>query len=183
MSNANPVMTESMMAKPATASPAMLRDVQILVVDNDADSRFLYATLFEPYGAKVTGLDSVGEALDQIRSFTPDILICEIRFINETIFPLLRQLRASARQRQASIPVLVVSAYCSAKLDETLRAQVTGQLLKPIDIHQLVDEVWGLVQLSRQTGPLHSRDRQARLAKNRCDFIQPVQIESLVNQR
>lgn len=130
-------------------NPGILRDVRILVVDNDADSRYLCTILFESYGARVVAIEFIADALTLLERFTPDILICEIRFLNEDVWLLIQQVRAIASSCDRIIPILVASAYCSANFAQDLIANVEAHLLKPIDIDSLIDEVWNLVHLSK----------------------------------
>lgn len=126
----------------------MLRNVQILVVDNDFDSRYLYKTLFESYGAKVLTAESIADALALLNHVVPDILVCEIRFLDEDVWPLIQQIKAVALGHAQIIPILVVSAYCLASFAQDLIKDMEHCLLKPIDIDVLVDKVWSLVHLS-----------------------------------
>lgn len=130
-------------------NPGILKNVQILVVDNDFDSRYLCEILFESYGGKVLTVEFIADALILLEHFVPDILICEIRFLNEDIWPLIQQIRAVALGRNRIIPILVISAYCSASFAQDLIEDMESYLLKPIDIDSLVDEVWNLVHLSK----------------------------------
>ena len=140
------------------ANPSILKDVQILVVDNDADSRYLCTVLFESYGATVTTAEFIDDAIALIERFTPDILICEIRFMDEDIWPLIRQIRAVSLSRNHIIPILVASAYCLANFAQDLIANAEAYLLKPVDIESLVDEVWNLVHLSKSSLQPHIQD-------------------------
>ncbi|WP_017301646.1 response regulator [Nodosilinea nodulosa] len=125
----------------------LFKDVQILVVDNDTDSRDLYAFLFETYGAQVASMESIADALTHLECFIPDILICETRFCNEDILTLIQRIKTVDldRRRVIPTPILTVSAYYSANFIYNLLAMVENHLLKPIDIDCLVDEVWNLV--------------------------------------
>ncbi len=150
--------------------PGMLENVQILVVDNDFDSRYLYEILFESYGAKVLTADFVANALTLLDHFVPDILICESRFLDEDLCPLIRKTRAVALGRDRIIPILVASAYCSASFAQDLIGDMESHLLKPIDINVLVNEVWNLVHLSK---PLCHTKIQAWVA-NRKPWKNPL---------
>lgn len=131
------------------SNPAILKDMQIFVVDNDADSRYLCKILFESYGAMVTTTEFIADALALLDSFTPDILVCEIRFMDEDIWPLIHQVRAVSLSRNQIIPILIASAYCLAGFAQDLIASTEAYLLKPFDVESLVDEVWNLVHLSK----------------------------------
>lgn len=136
----------------------ILKDIHILVVDNDADNRYLHKTLFEAYGAQVTSLGLIADAMTLLEYLIPDILICEIRFFNEDILSLIQKIKTVALGQDREIPILVVSAYCSADFAQNLLAMVENYLLKPIDIDHLVDEVWNLVYLAKSTQKVNIKD-------------------------
>lgn len=139
-------------------NPGILRDVQILVVDNDADTRYLCSILFESYGAKVTTFELVTDALTRLDCFAPDILICETKFSNEDAWPLIQRVKAMALDLRRVIPILVASAYPSAKFEQNLTPNIEAHLLKPIDIDRLVGEVWNLIHLSKSTNQPNIQD-------------------------
>lgn len=129
--------------------PRILKDVQILVVDNDRDSQDLYALLFEGYGAKVAAVGSIQAALDLLTWFIPAILICEIRFPGESVDPLLQQVNAIAISKGINIPILVMSTCSPTSLADQLKSKVEAYFLKPINIDHLVYKVWNLTLLAR----------------------------------
>lgn len=129
-------------------SSEILKDVQILVVDNDRDSGNLYAFLLESYGAKVTTIGSVKDALNFLDSWTPTLLICEIRFLHESVYPLIQRIRHLALNAGRVIPILVTSTYATTSFAQHLTVQIEAYLLKPIDIDYFVNEVWCLTFLS-----------------------------------
>lgn len=122
----------------------ILKDVQILLVDNHYDSRELYAHLLEGCGAKVTSLGSIADALDSLASCIPAILICEMNFWGESVYPLIQQVRDLALTSGSAIPVLVTSTCPLKSLAQQLTVKVEAYLLKPVDIDYLVDRVWDL---------------------------------------
>lgn len=142
----------------ALPNPSILKNVQILVVDNDFDSRYLCEILLESYGAKVLTTELIADALTLLDHFVPDILICEIRFLNEDIWLLIQQIRAIALGRDRIIPILAASAYCSASFAQDLIEDMESYLLKPVDIDSLVDEVWNLVHLSKALCPTNIQE-------------------------
>lgn len=120
-------------------------DVKILTVDNDHDSGALYKALFESNGATVMTTESVKEALDLLQQFVPDILVCEARFLGESVYPLIQRVRSIAQDSQKLIPICVTSTFPAINLDEYLKVKVEVYQIKPIDLDQLVAEVWNLV--------------------------------------
>nr|RNJ66167.1 MAG: response regulator [Leptolyngbya sp. IPPAS B-1204] len=125
-------------------NPRILEDVQILVVENDCDSRELYAILLENQGATVTTSGSIQDALSFLDWGVPDLLICEIRFLGESVYPLLQRIK-SLRITGRTIPILVTSTCSPISLTQQLMVKVEAYLLKPIDIDDFVHQVWDLL--------------------------------------
>ncbi len=153
----------------------MLNDVQILVVDNDRDSGHLYTALFESYGVEVTPTESIKKALELLKKFVPDILICETRFLGESVDPLIRQVRFIAQNNHREIPVFVTSTFPAMNLAEHLKAKVEAYQVKPIDLDQFVVEVWNLVLLSKITQPLNIQNESIGLA-DRTKYRQNIPV-------
>lgn len=131
----------------------IFKDVEILVVDNDLGSTDLYTFLLESYGAKVTAIGSIKGALDLLNSYTPAILICEMRFLGENVYPLIQRVRSLVRSSGRKVPILATSTYVQISLTQQLNLQVDAYLVKPVDIDYFVNEVWNLTLLSNITYP------------------------------
>lgn len=134
-------------------NPRMLERVQILLVDNDRDTRDLYTFLLEDCGAKVTTSKSIQDALGFLDGYIPNLLICEMRFLGESVLPLIQRVRALAFDSGRPIPILVMSTCSPIILAEQLTVKVEAYLLKPIDIDDFVDQVWNLACLSNTVYP------------------------------
>jgi CheY-like chemotaxis protein len=139
-------------------NPGIFKDVQILVVDNDADSRYLHKVLLEIYGAQVMTIESIADAMALLEYLVPDILICEIRFFGEDVLSLIQRIKTVALGRDRAIPILVVSASCEASFAQNLLIMVESYLLKPIDLDHLIDEVWNLVYLAKAAQTVNIQD-------------------------
>ena len=143
-----------------------LKDIRVLVVDNDGDSRYLWTVLLESYNAQVKAIGTVKDALSLLDWFIPDILICEIRFLGESVYPLIYQIRDIALSNGKSIPILVTSASPLTILAQHLIVQLEDYLLKPIDLDTLVEVVWNLTrlpQLPLNTKSLKLLDQQIKV--------------------
>lgn len=139
-------------------NPRMLEEVQILLVDNDRDTRDLYTFLLEEQGAKVKAAKSIQDALDVLDGYIPNLLICEIRFPGETISPLIQRVRSLTFSSGKLIPILVTSTCHPISLVQQLTVKVEAYLLKPIDIDDFVDQAWNLARLSNTVYPPSIQD-------------------------
>jgi DNA-binding NtrC family response regulator len=124
----------------------ILKGVQVLVVDNDRDSRDLYAFLLEDLSANVISTGSVKEALEILSWFTPNIVVCEIRFLGESIYTLLSKLTAMKADNGNHIPIIVTSTSTIGTHDQIPDVEFEEYLLKPCDLDKFVSLIIKQVQ-------------------------------------
>lgn len=139
-------------------NPSVLNNMQILTVDNERDSGALYRAVLEDYGVELTTTESIQEALDLLHQFVPDIVICETRFLGESVYPLLQQVRSIGKNSHKIIPVFVTSTYPEINLAEQLKVKVEAYQIKPVNIDQFVDQVCKLALLSKVGKPFSVQD-------------------------
>jgi response regulator RpfG family c-di-GMP phosphodiesterase len=149
---------------------SMFSDVRILTVDNDRDSGALCTVLFESYSATVMAAESIQEALNLLNQFVPDILICEARFLGESVNLLIQQVRSIAQDKNKLIPVFITSTCPVTNLTESLKGKIEAYQIKPIDLDQFVTEVWNLIFLSKITQPPTIHGWMTRLDVDKTSF-------------
>ncbi|MBD2179905.1 response regulator [Planktothrix sp. FACHB-1355] len=145
-----------------SAHLGILKDVQILVVDNDYDSRYLYSILLEELGAKVTSASSIEQALSLLDWLVPDMMISEINFKGERVDPLMQRLKYLAIANGKSIPILVTSTCPTKSLDQYMQVGVEAYLLKPIYPDDLVFNIWSLLLQVKISHPPTIQDWSAK---------------------
>ncbi|MEH2149051.1 response regulator [Nostoc sp.] len=124
----------------------ILKGVQVLVVDNDRDSRDLYAILLQDLSANVITAASVKEALEILSWFRPNIIVCEIRFLGESIYTLLNTLNAIEADNGNHIPIIVTSTSTTGTYDQIPDVEFEEYLLKPLDLDKFVSMIRNQVQ-------------------------------------
>lgn len=131
-----------------------LAGLQVLVVDDEADTREFLTTVLEQCGAQVRAVKSVREALEAIAHLKPDVLVSDIGMPEEDGYTLIRQVRrreAACRQTSllpeqgGKIPAVALTAYARAE-DRTrsLKEGFQMHLPKPIEPAELVTVVASL---------------------------------------
>ena len=118
-----------------------LEGLQVLVVDDDADTLRLLTMALTRQHAKVTSVASAGEALKAVKANKPDVLISDIAMPDEDGYGLIRKIRALDNELQ-SIPAVAITAY--AKEEDRNRALSSGfqaYLAKPVELKELVSVV------------------------------------------
>jgi CheY-like chemotaxis protein len=111
---------------------------EILVVDDDGDTREMLREVLELDGYRVAAASNGREALERLRAgLAPALVLLDIMMPVMSGAELLAELRRDPRF--AHLPVVLVSAF--GRLVEPLAALAQGWLPKPIDFEQLMDLV------------------------------------------
>ncbi len=143
----------------ASISPAALKDVRVLVVENDIDAGEIVARALSDAGASVHAVSSAAEALSRMVTTgpgdRPHVIVTDIGMPDEDGYALLHDLRQLPPEVGGLLPVIAVTAYASS--DDTQRALAAGftaHLAKPISPPALVSAVRAAVDSG--TGPRNS---------------------------
>jgi signal transduction histidine kinase/ActR/RegA family two-component response regulator len=130
-----------------TLPPPSLRDVRVLVVEDDVDARELVTTALESYGAAVTAAASGVDALTALKSQAYDVLVADIGMADMNGYALIRTVRALANQAERRLPAIALTVYASAtEREDALAAGYDRHVIKPIDPDRLaavIQEVIG----------------------------------------
>jgi CheY-like chemotaxis protein len=130
-------------------SPASLRGVRVLVVDDEPDARDLVRRVLEEYDASVTTADSGREAIERVRSEPPDLLICDIGMPDQDGYTVIREVRALPPERGGRVPALALTAYARPEdRDRSLEAGFDGHITKPVQASELVGMVAQVAQVA-----------------------------------
>ena len=119
-----------------------LAELEVLVVDDQADARELSATALRQAGARVETAGSMREALEILSSRQPHVLVSDIAMSGGDGYELLQRVRRLEAKGTRPIPALAVTAY--AQLDDRRRALASGfdeHLPKPVEPTDLVAAV------------------------------------------
>ena len=123
-----------------------LRDVHLLVVDDDAEGLELASTILVNAGAEVRTAPSVAGAMAILEGWIPDALVTDLEMPGEDGFSLLARARRAMTSRGRRLPALALTAY--GRTDDRVRVLAAGfnlHLAKPADPAELVLSVASLV--------------------------------------
>jgi CheY-like chemotaxis protein len=114
----------------------------VLVVDDEADARELLTYVFETSGMVVRVAGSAAEALKELETFTPHVIVSDIGMPVDDGYSLIRSIRTLSAEDKRSIPAIALTAF--AGYDDRKRALVEGfnlHLAKPVEPAALVNAV------------------------------------------
>jgi two-component system CheB/CheR fusion protein len=121
-----------------------LEGVRVLVVEDYADSRALFALLLKLSGAAVVAVGSGDEAVAALELDRFDALVSDIHMPGMSGLALIRKVRAWPEV--GALPAVAVTADRDAKLsEEALEAGFQRHLTKPVSRDDLVDAVRTIV--------------------------------------
>lgn len=123
-----------------------LAGLNIVLVEDDADSRDALRVVLEEAGAKTTAVATIADAVAVFERQPVDVLVSDIGLQHEDGYTLLRRLRASADPRVASIPAIALTAFAGP--EHRARAFAAGfqlHLPKPVAPSELVGAVQSLL--------------------------------------
>jgi CheY-like chemotaxis protein len=128
-----------------------LRDVRILVVEDDRDTREIVQFVLEQSGAAVIGVDCVTEALKVYKEMQPDVIVADIAMPGYNGYALITQIREEEKQLEKVTPAIALTAFTSPADRETaFSAGFQEYLSKPFHPAELVATV---AKLIRSGGP------------------------------
>lgn len=121
------------------ASERPLRDVVVLVVDDDPDARDLLGMALERSGASVAFASDADEAVEAVIAQRPDVVISDIGLPHEDGYAMLERIRALGMERGGFAPAIAVSGYAHAKdRSHAFAAGFQAHLAKPVELAELV---------------------------------------------
>jgi signal transduction histidine kinase/ActR/RegA family two-component response regulator len=126
------------------AAPVRLDGLRVLVVDDEADARRLIAKVLEDVGATVTVASGAREALESLRTNTPQVLISDIGMPEMDGFDLIRAVRSQGNTPR-DLPAVALTAF--AQKEDQRRALLAGfqvHVPKPVDPYDLLTVVASL---------------------------------------
>jgi signal transduction histidine kinase/DNA-binding response OmpR family regulator len=119
--------------------PPELGGLDILVVDDEPETRELLAYLLEQCDVRVSTAASAREALSLLSERRFDVLLSDIGMPETDGYALIREVRALPASQNGAIPALALTAYARSE-DRTrvLKAGFHNHLAKPIEPGELL---------------------------------------------
>jgi PAS domain S-box-containing protein len=122
-----------------------LLGIRILLVEDEPDARELIALALRSSGADVEAVDSAGNALHRLQSFTPDVLLSDIGLPVQSGYDLIRTVRALPSELNR-IPAIALTAFATeTDRQKSLSAGFHAHLAKPVEPSHLIEIIKGLV--------------------------------------
>ena len=134
----------------ATETLPALANLQLLVVDDEDDTRQFLIALLEQEGAVVRSAPSVAGALAALESFWPDVLLSDIGMPEADGYELIARVREMEVHRGGKMPAIALTAYArESERRQALEAGFQMHLSKPVEVTQLIAGIANLAGMLR----------------------------------
>jgi CheY-like chemotaxis protein len=111
-----------------------------LIVDDDADTREMYALHLSNEGINTVEAHDSAQAFEKAKSFLPDVITTDLGRPQFSGVGLCRQLRSDASTRTS--PVIAVTACAMPReIEKAMRAGCIAVLIKPCTPDTLLSEI------------------------------------------
>jgi len=122
-----------------------LKDVKVLVIDDEPDTCNLLKMLLKSVGAFVYLARSADEGIEQLITKPVDVLICDIGMPGVDGYTLIRRVRALDAPKKSGVAAVALTAYArSEDRREAIRAGFQNHLPKPVEPTELLELVHSL---------------------------------------
>jgi len=125
--------------------PATLKNVRLLLVDDDADTREALAAVLSKYHSEVRVAGCAADALATLQAWRPDVLVSDVSLPGEDGYALIGRVRALGPDAGGGTPAIALTGH--ARRDDRVRLISAGfqvYLTKPVDCSELVQMVASL---------------------------------------
>jgi PAS domain S-box-containing protein len=139
-----------------------LKNLRILVVEDDPDTQELLKTVLQQHGAEVVTVGSAASAFEEIRRAKPDVIISDIAMAGENGYELIRKIRSLGPEAGGHIPAIALTAY--ARVADRRRALLAGfqtHLAKPIEPDDLLAVILSLT-FQQEPGGIEPQEQKSR---------------------
>ena len=133
-------------------SEPMLNGTQVLLVEDNKDSRDFIKIVLEDFGALVTDVASAKEAINCLQKSSFHVLVSDIGMPETNGYELIRYVRRLDEHLGGKIPAIALTAY--ARQEDRMQALDAGfqiHIAKPVESAELIASVAQLVGLVKAT--------------------------------
>jgi signal transduction histidine kinase/CheY-like chemotaxis protein len=128
-----------------------LDGLRVLVLDQDREGRELVGTVLQQRGAIVRAVSSVGDALEALEEWRPDVLVSDSASPDHDSYALVGRIHSLDADRGGRIPALALTSV--ARTDERLKqllGSAQSDLPKPVEPAALTAEIARLTGRERR---------------------------------
>ncbi|ERT09390.1 sensory box protein [Lyngbya aestuarii BL J] len=124
-----------------------LQRIQVLIVEDEADTREFLTLMLEQAGATVIAMTSAPEGLKAFMNSTPDILVSDIGMPGMDGYQLIKQIRSLYKnESDKQMPAIALTAYAGeADFKKAHRSGFNQHISKPVEPQILIQAILDLI--------------------------------------
>jgi CheY-like chemotaxis protein len=127
-----------------SAIPEVLTGWNVLVVEDEEDSRIVATTMLEMAGATVVSTANGVEALKAMRRALPDFILSDLSMPEMDGWQLINELKQN--RDTFEIPVIALTAHAMpGDRERAIKAGFVNHLTKPLDPDKFIHQLLGLL--------------------------------------
>jgi signal transduction histidine kinase/ActR/RegA family two-component response regulator len=135
----------------ASTSPTPLNGLQVLVVEDDEDSRNFIGFVLQQAGAIVTVVASGWEALHSVTQSVPDVVVSDIEMPGMDGYQLIGEIRQLTKAQEKDVLAIALTAHAGKfNQQQTLKAGFQEYFSKPADSDELIRAIGQLIKKLQQ---------------------------------
>jgi PAS domain S-box-containing protein len=139
-------LTEQRPSSVPSDQTTRLRQLRVLVVEDDPDARALIVRILSDAGAQAVPVDDAEKALEVIRAKPPDLLVSDIGMPHLDGYEFLRKVRATGVDAKR-LPAIALTAFSRVQdRDDALAAGFQVHLAKPVRREALISAIANLTR-------------------------------------
>ncbi|HKG47337.1 MAG TPA: PAS domain S-box protein [Pyrinomonadaceae bacterium] len=143
-----------------SSTDAKLKNLRILIVEDDPDTQELLKTVLQQHGAEVAAVGSAANALAEIKRAKPNLIISDIAMAGENGYEFIRKIRSLGPEAGGHIPAIALTAYAGATDQRrALRAGFQTHLAKPVEPADLLAVILSLTFQQEPGGHVREADQ------------------------
>jgi PAS domain S-box-containing protein len=139
--------------RPGLDAPTVsrLKDVHVLVLDDEEDMRDLISMILEHAGARVTRVNTVEAALKALVADCPHVAVSDLAMPGEDGYAFVKRVRAATNYAVRTLPLVAMTAYARAEdRHRVLAAGFQRHVAKPIEPVELVEALVEVAAAARR---------------------------------
>ena len=123
-----------------------IKNWNVLVVEDEADSMELVQGLLSHYGIQSVGASSGEEALAVLEDMSPTLIIMDLALPGLDGWGVLERLKAN--ESLSNVPRVAITAFHTPELaDQAIKAGFDAYFAKPLDATSFIRELQAIVQI------------------------------------
>jgi signal transduction histidine kinase/CheY-like chemotaxis protein len=123
----------------------VLDGLRLLIVDDEPDTCEMLSAALKQCGAEVKAAQSAGEAVEELQSWRPHVLVADIGMPIEDGYDMIQRIRKLEPEQGSQTPAIALTAYARTEdRERALEAGYQEHIPKPVEPDELVEAIANL---------------------------------------